>query len=99
MRRTLTTLALVISIFAVAASTAAQAPRALVVQTGTEPPGLDLTATPASATAGVVLYNVQECLVNVTRTARSAVAPSAGTPPTPNYTFFLRGRALPQCAS
>ncbi len=39
----------------------------LVVQVTTEPPGLDLTATPASATAGVVLYNVQECLVKVDR--------------------------------
>ena len=39
----------------------------LVVQLATEPPGLDLTATPASATAGVVFYNVQESLVKVDR--------------------------------
>ena len=39
----------------------AQAAQNLVVQAATEPPGLDLTATPASATAGVVFYNVQEC--------------------------------------
>src|SRR5438034_3072331 len=44
---------------------AAQAPRSVVVQTVTEPPGLDLTATPASATATVVFYNIQEALVKV----------------------------------
>ena len=33
----------------------------------TEPPGLDLTASPASAIAAVVFYNVQECLVKVDR--------------------------------
>src|SRR5258707_14165479 len=65
MRRTVAPVVLV-ALLALAASwgpAAAQAPRALVVQAATEPPGLDLTATPASATAGVVLYNVQECLV------------------------------------
>jgi len=35
----------------------------LTVQVTTEPPGLDLTATPASATATVVFYNIQEALV------------------------------------
>ena len=35
------------------------------LETTAEPAGLDLTATPASATAAVVLYNVQECLVKV----------------------------------
>ena len=34
---------------------AAQAPRSVVVQTVTEPPGLDLTATPASATAALAM--------------------------------------------
>jgi peptide/nickel transport system substrate-binding protein len=38
---------------------------ALVVQQTSEPPGLDLTATPATATAGVVFYNIQEALVKV----------------------------------
>jgi peptide/nickel transport system substrate-binding protein len=38
---------------------------ALVVQQTSEPPGLDLTATPASATAGVVFYNIQEALLKV----------------------------------
>src|SRR5262249_61422612 len=37
----------------------------LVVQSTAEPPGLDLTATPASATATVVFYNIQEALVKV----------------------------------
>src|SRR5207253_3922939 len=46
---------------------AAQPPRSVVVQTVTEPPGLDLTATPASATAAVVFYNIQEALVKVDR--------------------------------
>jgi peptide/nickel transport system substrate-binding protein len=92
MRRILITLALVMSIFALVASTAAQAPRALVVQTGTEPPGLDLTATPASATAGVVLYNVQECLVKVD--AHGKIVPWLAerwhTTDNRNYTFFLK---------
>lgn len=48
----------------------AQAPGHLVVQVSTEPPGLDLTATPASATAAVVHYNLQECLVKVDRHGR-----------------------------
>jgi peptide/nickel transport system substrate-binding protein len=38
---------------------------ALAVQVTSEPPGLDLTATPASATAAVVFYNIQEALVKV----------------------------------
>src|SRR5438445_2059882 len=46
---------------------AAQAPRSVVVQTVTEPPGLDLTATPASATAAVIFYDIQEALVKVDR--------------------------------
>jgi len=59
---------------------AAEAPTSLVVQTVAEPPGLDLTATPASATAAVVFYNVQEALVKVDRTASSSRgSPSGGT--------------------
>ena len=42
-------------------------PANLVVQVSTEPPGLDLTASPASAIAGVVFYNVQEALIKVDR--------------------------------
>ena len=55
------------------ASALAQAPQNLVVQAPVEPPGLDLTATPASATA-VLLDNVQECLVKDT-------PPTTGTTP------------------
>jgi peptide/nickel transport system substrate-binding protein len=38
---------------------------ALTVQLTSEAPGLDLTATPASSTAAVVFYNIQEALVKV----------------------------------
>jgi peptide/nickel transport system substrate-binding protein len=48
----------------------AQSPSSLVLQVSTEPPGLDLTASPASAIAAVVHYNVQECLVKVDRTGK-----------------------------
>src|SRR5687767_15296302 len=89
MRRTLLGLLLALVVASVAA---AQTPRTLVVQTGAEPPGLDLTATPASATAGVVLYNVQECLVKVDRSGK--IVPSLAerwhTADNRNYTFFLK---------
>ena len=48
-----------------AAASAQQTGGVLVVQVSTEPPGLDLTASPASAIAAVIHYNVQECLVKV----------------------------------
>ena len=64
----------------------------LVVQVATEPPGLDLTASPASAIAGVVFYNVQECLVKVDR--HGAIVPWLAerwhTADQRNYTFFLK---------
>jgi peptide/nickel transport system substrate-binding protein len=92
MRRIAVLLLLAIVIAGLAGPTAAQTPRALVVQTGTEPPGLDLTATPASATAAVVLYNVQECLVKVD--AHGKVVPWLAerwhTADNRNYTFFLK---------
>jgi peptide/nickel transport system substrate-binding protein len=70
----------------------AQAPQNLVVQAPVEPPGLDLTATPASATAAVLLYNVQECLVKVDRTGKIVpwLAERWHTSDNRNYTFFLR---------
>jgi peptide/nickel transport system substrate-binding protein len=70
----------------------AQAPRALVVQAATEPPGLDLTATPASATAAVVFYNVQEALVKVDRHGKLVpwLAERWHTADNRNYTFFLK---------
>src|SRR5262245_29299580 len=64
----------------------------LVLQVAVEPPGLDLTATPASATAGVVFYNVQEGLVKVDRHGK--IVPSLAerwhTPDNRHYTFFLK---------
>ena len=80
-----------------------EAPSSLTVQQSTEPPGLDLTATPASATAGVVLYNVQECLVKIDRHGKIVpwLAERWHTADNRNYTFFLKkgvrfhnGRAL-----
>ncbi|TMQ21268.1 MAG: ABC transporter substrate-binding protein [Candidatus Rokuibacteriota bacterium] len=70
----------------------AQGPPNLVVQVSTEPPGLDLTATPASATAGVVLYNIQECLLKVDRHGKLVpwLAERWHTADNRNYTFFLR---------
>src|SRR2546430_10826251 len=64
----------------------------LVVQAATEPPGLDLTATPASATAGVVFYNVQESLVKVDRHGKLVpwLAERWHTSDNKNYTFFLK---------
>jgi peptide/nickel transport system substrate-binding protein len=75
-----------------AGQTAAQTSRALVVQTGAEPPGLDLTATPAVVTAAVVLYNVQECLVKVDAHGRIVpwLAERWHTSDNRHYTFFLK---------
>jgi peptide/nickel transport system substrate-binding protein len=64
----------------------------LVLQGATEPPGLDLTATPASATATVVFYNVQEALVKVDRHGKLVpwLAERWNTSDNKNYTFFLK---------
>src|SRR2546426_1618582 len=71
---------------------AAEAPTSLVVQTVAEPPGLALTATPASATAAVVFYNVQEALVKVDRHGKLVpwLAERWHTTDNRNYTFFLK---------
>src|SRR5947207_15602322 len=71
---------------------AAQPTPGLIVQVPAEPPGLDLTATPASATAGVVLYNIQECLVKVDRHGKPVpwLAERWNTTDNRNYTFFLK---------
>jgi peptide/nickel transport system substrate-binding protein len=93
MRRIITALVLVVlALTTLVAPTVAQAPRALVVQTATEPPGLDLTATPASATAAVVLYNIQECLVKVDAHGKLVpwLAERWHTADNRNYTFFLK---------
>ena len=76
-----------------AATGAAAAPASsLVVQTSTEPPGLDLTASPASAIAAVVFYNIQESLVKVDAHGRLVpwLAERWHTTDNLNYTFFLR---------
>ena len=69
----------------------AQGPQ-LAVQMTAEPPGLDLTATPASATANVVFYNVQEALVKVDAQGRLVpwLAERWHTTDNLNYTFFLK---------
>jgi peptide/nickel transport system substrate-binding protein len=70
----------------------AQSPASLTVQAAAEPPGLDLTATPASATAAVVFYNVQEALVKVDRHGKIVpwLAERWHTSDNKNYTFFLK---------
>jgi peptide/nickel transport system substrate-binding protein len=64
----------------------------LTMQAATEPPGLDLTATPASATAGVVFYNIQEALVKVDQHGKIVpwLAERWHTADNKNYTFFLK---------
>src|SRR2546426_2776302 len=71
---------------------AAQAPQSLVVQVATEPPGLDLVASPSSAIAAVVHYNIQECLVKVDRNGKLVpwLAERWHTTANRNYTFFLK---------
>ena len=83
------TLAL-LALLAAAAPAAAQG--ALVVQSPAEPPGLDLTASPASAIAAVVHYNVQECLVKVDKNGKLVpwLAERWYTTDSRNYTFFLK---------
>jgi len=79
---------------AVGSAAALAQPRggSLVVQVPTEPPGLDLTASPASAIAAVVFYNAQEALVKVDRHGKLVpwLAERWYTTDSKNYTFFLR---------
>jgi peptide/nickel transport system substrate-binding protein len=92
-RRSLVTLlGAVLAVAAVAGPAHAQAPQNLVVQASTEPPGLDLTATPASATAAVVFYNVQEALMKVDQHGKLVpwLAERWYTADNLNYTFFLK---------
>src|SRR2546429_520319 len=90
--RHLARLLLVALALAPLASLAAAPAENLVVQVATEPPGLDLTATPASATAAVVFYNVQEALVKVDRHGKLVpwLAERWNTSDNKNYTFFLK---------
>jgi len=70
----------------------AQPSTGLAVQLTAEPPGLDLTATPASATATVVFYNIQEALVKVDPHGKLVpwLAERWYTADNLNYTFFLK---------
>jgi len=64
----------------------------LVVQVPAEPPGLDLTVSPATAIGAVVHYNVQECLVKVDEHGKLVpwLAERWYTTDSKNYTFFLK---------
>src|SRR5262245_47365747 len=92
----LVALLLVGAVAGVAADVAAQptaGPGSLVVQLTSEPPGLDLTATPASATAAVVFFNIQEALVKIDQEGK--VAPWLAerwqtAADNVNYTSFLK---------
>jgi peptide/nickel transport system substrate-binding protein len=92
MNRVIVAVALALSLGALAAPGLAQPPSTLTVQTTAEPPGLDLTATPATATAAVVFYNVQEALVKVDRHGKLVpwLAERWHTTDSKNYTFFLK---------
>lgn len=90
-RRTI--LAALVAVLAVGGlSGAAHAQGKLIVQSQTEPPGLDMTATPATATSGIVFYNVQESLVKVDRHGKlvGSLAERWHTADNRNYTFFLK---------
>ena len=91
MRRIITAV-LVLALVLAAAAVPAQAPNRLIVQSQTEPPGLDMTATPATATSGVIFYNVQEALVKVDRHGKLVpwLAERWHTADNRNYTFFLK---------
>jgi peptide/nickel transport system substrate-binding protein len=91
MRHLAKLLLVVLALLPLASPTAAPAQN-LVLQAATEPPGLDLTATPASATAGVVFYNVQEALVKVDRHGKLVpwLAERWHNSDNKNYTFFLK---------
>ena len=92
MRHLATLLLVAVTLLPLAAPPIAAAAETLVMQVATEPPGLDLTATPASATAGVVFYNVQEGLVKVDRHGKIVpwLAERWNTSDNKNYTFFLK---------
>jgi peptide/nickel transport system substrate-binding protein len=92
MLRALLSLVLASVTLGLAAAAGAQAPTSLTVQLSTEPPGLDLTATPASATGVVVLYNIQECLVKVDRHGKLVpwLAERWTITGDRTYTFFLK---------
>jgi peptide/nickel transport system substrate-binding protein len=90
-RRTILT-ALVVALAGTVLALDAHAQGRLIVQSQTEPLGLDVTATPATATSGIVFYNVQESLVKVDRHGKlvPSLAERWHTADNRNYTFFLK---------
>ncbi|MFQ5945857.1 MAG: ABC transporter substrate-binding protein [Anaerolineae bacterium] len=80
------------SLAAPSAALAQQTGGSLIVQVPAEPPGLDLTASPASAIAAVVHYNIQECLVKIDKTGKLVpwLAERWENPDPLTYTFFLK---------
>src|SRR5262245_37571482 len=92
MRHLAPRLLLALALVSLATPTAVGAPQCLVVQVATRPPGLDRTATPASATAAIVFYSVQEALVKVDRHGKLVpwLAEKWHTSDNKNYTFFLK---------
>ena len=64
----------------------------LVVQSAAEPPGLDMTASPATAIQNTIHYNVQECLVKLDKHGKLVpwLAERWYTTDNLNYTFFLK---------
>jgi peptide/nickel transport system substrate-binding protein len=90
--RALTLIVVVVVLLASGAAHTGAQPSTLTMQAATEPPGLDLTATPASATAGVVFYNIQEALVKVDQHGKLVpwLAERWHTSDNRNYTFFLK---------
>ena len=92
MRHLARLLLVAVALVSLATPSVVRAQQNLVVQVATEPPGLDLTATPASATATVVFYNVQEALVKVDRHGKIVpwLAEKWHTSDNTNYTFFLK---------
>ena len=91
-RRLLAALVAVLAVGLLADVAHAQGPGRLIVQSQTEPLGLDVTATPATATSGIVFYNVQESLVKVDRHGKlvPSLAERWHTADNRNYTFFLK---------
>src|SRR6266700_5254257 len=86
------TLLALLAATALPGATPAVAQGNLAVQVPAEPPGLDLTASPASAIAAIVHYNVQECLVKVDKSGKLVpwLADRWYTTDNKNYTFFLK---------
>ncbi|MBM3220269.1 MAG: ABC transporter substrate-binding protein [Candidatus Rokubacteria bacterium] len=92
MYRAIALVQLAVFLAALAVGPAAAQSSQLTVQASNEPPGLDMTATPATATSGVVFYNIQESLVKVDRTGKLVpwLAERWHTTDNKNYTFFLK---------